>query len=87
MKKEKEKEKIREYTFCGEQTRKAIGYDCGIFYFKDDVIKLLAQQNKKCYFCGKPATKRGRITESPKDKLGILVPLCEKCWLKIYEGD
>lgn len=30
-------EGIPEYTFCGDQVRKAIGHDCGIFYFKPDV--------------------------------------------------
>jgi len=41
------KEDTKEYVFCGEQTRKAISCDCGIFYFKDDVIKLLASQKQE----------------------------------------
>lgn len=41
------KEQIKEYTFCGEQIRKAISCDCGIFYFKGDVRKLLAQQKEE----------------------------------------
>jgi len=43
------------------------------------------QKTKKCYLCGKPATKQGRVIESSKDEFGISVPLCEKCWFEIYE--
>lgn len=38
---------IKQYTFCGEQTKKAINCDCGIFYFKDDVEKALKDQRKE----------------------------------------
>ena len=40
-----------------------------------------------CDFCGKPATRKGRIKESPKDEFGVLVPLCERCYRELYGND
>jgi len=40
---------------------------------------------KKCYFCGKPATRKGRIVEDPQDEIGMVVPICEECYEKFYE--
>lgn len=40
----RELEEVPEHIFCGEQTRKAIGSECGVFYFKEDVEKIILSE-------------------------------------------
>ena len=38
---------IKEHTFCGEKVREAIGSDCGIFFFKEDIENLFKQKDEE----------------------------------------
>lgn len=45
---------------------------------KDDESEDLEIKNK-CYFCGSPATKKGRVLEGDKEDDIIYCYLCDKC--------
>jgi len=54
---------------------------------KKQIIEETITNTYFCYSCGKKLKrpKWGRVSESPKDKFGIKVPLCHPCYFNLCE--